>query len=87
MSYGLTPLEAYAIGTKVAISSDAFSMEILRGEPGVAISEPDVNEWAKKISNLIDRTNVDINRNVVPTWEDFYDHRYGVLSDCEIVNI
>jgi glycosyltransferase involved in cell wall biosynthesis len=87
MSYGLTPLEAYGIGTKVVISSDAFAKEILRGEPGVTISEPVVNEWANKLSNLIDRTNVDINRSVIPTWEDFYDLRYEVLSGRGIVNI
>jgi glycosyltransferase involved in cell wall biosynthesis len=87
MSYGLTPLEAYGVGTKVAISSDAFAKEILRGEPGVITSEPNVNEWANKLSNLIDRTNVDINKSVIPTWEDFYDHRYEVLSGRGIVNI
>jgi glycosyltransferase involved in cell wall biosynthesis len=85
MSYGLTPLEAYGVGTKVAISSDAFAKEILRDEPGVISSEPDVNEWANKLSNLVDRTNVDINKSVIPTWEDFYDHRYEVLSGRGIV--
>lgn len=87
MSYGLTPLEAYGLGTKVAISSDTFAMEILRGEPGVVISEPDVDEWANKLSSLIDKSDVDINRKVIPTWEGFHNHRYEILSERGIINI
>lgn len=81
MSYGLTPLEAYGLGTKVAVSSDAFAMELLRGEPGVVITDPDVEAWAKSLSDLLDTSHDSLNRSVVPTWEDFYEHRYDVLSD------
>lgn len=78
-AYGLVPLEAYVLGTKVAISSDSGVQEIISGEPGVEIISPEVAAWREGLSELLDAPAHTPNRAVVPTWEDYFDDKYEVF--------
>jgi len=70
MSYGLAPLEAYALGTPVALSVDTYCRELLEGEPGVAVADPEPAAWADCLAGLLDDTATP-RPGVVPTWEEF----------------
>lgn len=54
MSYGLTPLEAVRANTKVAISTDAYANELIKGENGVAVIPPEVDQWVIGLRELLD---------------------------------
>lgn len=79
MSYGLTPLEAYSMGTKVALSSDAFAHEILENQPGVTVVPPKVNDWVGALDELLG-AEFDIKRNIVPTWKTYCVEKHRIVS-------
>ncbi|MBV0925227.1 glycosyltransferase family 4 protein [Halomicroarcula limicola] len=71
MSYGITPLEAYAMRTPVAVSSDAFVHEVLDQSPGVKVIPPSVDAWVSKLPELLDANPNDLDPSIVPTWDEF----------------
>ena len=81
MSYGLVPLEAYSMDTKVALSTDAYVKELLEGSEGVAVSEPDVSAWADCLDELIDRETNGADTDVVPTWEKYCERKHRILRE------
>jgi len=70
MSYGLAPLEAYALGTPTALSTDTYCRELLEGEPGVAVADPEPDGWAGCLAGLLDGADTP-RSGVVPTWAAF----------------
>jgi glycosyltransferase involved in cell wall biosynthesis len=70
MSYGITPLEAYAMRTPVAVSADAFVHEVLDGHPGVCVVDPTVEDWERALAELLEAPE-DPDPSVVPTWDEF----------------
>lgn len=80
MSYGLAPLEAYSIGTKVGISVDTYVREILEDHPGVKVTKPTPENWAETIDTLLNRPNIDPNTDIIPTWESFSSQKYDALK-------
>ena len=85
MSYGLTPLEAYSLGTKIVLSSDAFVKEILADQKGIRIAEPKINDWQQTLSKLIDTTISETNLNVIPTWTRWFQNREQVLEERGLI--
>lgn len=79
MTYGLAPLEAYAMGTPVALSTDTFVHELVGDSPAVAVTPPDAAQWADSLSGLLD-TDETPDPSVVPTWEEFTDRKLDVLQ-------
>ncbi|CQR48748.1 glycosyltransferase [Haloferax massiliensis] len=71
MSYGITPLEAYAMRTPVGVSSDAFVNEVLTGKPGVEVVQPNIDEWVEMIPKLLKVDPTSIDPSIVPTWEQY----------------
>jgi len=84
VAYGLVPLEAYVLGTKVAISTDTMVKEIIADEPGVQIIAPKVSEWAVGMCDLLDAPNHIPNRTAIPTWTQYFDNKYEAMVDREI---
>lgn len=83
MSYGLTPLEAYSMGTKVALSTDAFVHEILGNQPGVEVVPPQVESWVETFDDLLG-SECNINKDVVPTWETYCEEKHRILSELGV---
>ena len=79
VAYGLVPLEAYALGTEVLISTDAMVREILEGEPGVSILPPTIDAWTQAIGARLDAPAEEVNRAVIPTWEEYCQKKHNRL--------
>ena len=79
MSYGLVPLEAYSMDTKVALSTDTYVKELLAGSEGVAVSEPTVSAWADCLDRMIDLETNGTDVEAVPTWEEYCTHKHRIL--------
>jgi glycosyltransferase involved in cell wall biosynthesis len=80
MSYGLAPLEAYALGTPVALSVDTYCRELLEGEPGAAVADPEPAAWADCLAGLLDGAGAP-DPEVVPTWEGFCWEKERLLAE------
>ena len=85
VAYGLTPLEAYVLGTKVAISTDTMVKEIIAGEPGVEILAPNVSDWESGLRELLDAPDHAPNTSVVPTWAQYFDDKYEILVGKDVL--
>jgi glycosyltransferase involved in cell wall biosynthesis len=81
MSYGLVPLEAYAMRTKVALSTDTGVREILEGEPGISVVDPDVDAWSTALVGLLESDVDTWNRDVIPTWGEFCAEKRRILAE------
>lgn len=81
VAYGLVPLEAYVMGTKIAISTDTMVQEIIGGEPGVDIIAPEVSQWEYRLDELLDSRGHNPNKSAIPTWEDYFEEKYEVLLE------
>ena len=81
MSYGLTPLEAYGMGTKLALASDTYVKELLAGEEGVAVADPTVGDWVDCLDDLLDADDVAPAADVVPTWESYCARKESLLEE------
>lgn len=68
--YGIVPLEAYGMGCKVVISSDAFAKEVLVGKPGVYESYPGRQQFASAIGRSLNSSEKP-DRLSVPTWDEY----------------
>jgi len=79
VAYGLVPLEAYVLGTKVAISTDTLVKEVIAGEPGVEVIAPSVSEWEVKLRELLSASNHIPNKSAVPTWTQYFENKYDVM--------
>jgi glycosyltransferase involved in cell wall biosynthesis len=80
MSYGLAPLEAYGVGTKLALASDTFVKERLGDEDDVVVAEPRVAAWVDALDDLLDAPAAPDHDEVVPTWESYCAEKYRVLE-------
>lgn len=85
VAYGLVPLEAYVLGTKVALSTDTMVREIIEGEPNVDIIPPRVDKWESKIGELLARPEQNPDKSAVPTWSEFGKHKYDIYKNLEIM--
>ena len=85
VAYGLVPLEAYALGTEVLISTDAMVREILEGEPGVTISPPTIEAWTRVLGSRLDDDAAEVNRAVVPTWEEYCRKKHEQLLAHDVL--
>ena len=79
-AYGLAPLEAYAIGTPIAISTDTMVRELLEGHPGVSIIRPEVSEWSASLSRLLEEPDRNFTNTIVPSWHDYFKKKYHFLQ-------
>lgn len=82
MSYGLAPLEAYGMRTKLALSSDTFVKELLADRAGVAVAEPRTGAWVDCLDDLLDaeETPGPEDVSVVPTWTEYCAEKERVLE-------
>ncbi len=82
MSYGLAPLEAYGMRTKLALSADTFVKELLGDQRGVAVAEPRTEAWVDCLDELLDADETpgadDV--SVVPTWTEYCAEKHRVLE-------
>lgn len=81
MSYGITPLEAYAMHTSLGVSTDAFVNEVLGDSPGVEVIEPTVDAWVERLPRLFEFDPSDLDPSVVPTWDDFCERMYEIAEE------
>lgn len=79
MSYGLVPLEAYSMNTKVALSTDTYVKELLAGNEGVAVAEPTASDWADCLDEMIDLETNGHDAGAVPTWEEYCERKHRIL--------
>jgi glycosyltransferase involved in cell wall biosynthesis len=86
MSYGITPLEAYAMRTPVAVSSDAFVHEVLGQSSGVEVIPPLVDEWALNLPRLLSEDFKELNSSVVPTWDEFCEKLCVLARDANVLD-
>lgn len=70
MSYGLSPLEAYGVGTPVVLSTDTYAKEILASKPATSVADPNPESWADAVATRLDSDETP-NRDTVPTWTEF----------------
>lgn len=82
MSYGLAPLEAYGMRTKLALSADTFVKELLAGAKGVAVSEPRTSAWVDCLDELLDADAAPgaADVEVVPTWSEYCARKETILE-------
>lgn len=80
VAYGLVPLEAYLMGTKVAISEDTMVREIIEGEPAVSILPPEKDAWVKGLKYLLKSTE-EPDPSILPTWEEFGEDKDAKLRE------
>jgi glycosyltransferase involved in cell wall biosynthesis len=85
VAYGLVPLEAYSLGTKIAISSDTMVKEIIGSETNVEVFEPHVDEWAIGLERLLETSESEPNTDVVPTWTEYCETKYEILNQNGLV--
>lgn len=81
MSYGITPLEAYAMRTPVGVSSDAFVQEVLSEEPGVEIIRPQAEAWTKVLPSLFSQDTSKLNISTIPTWKEYGDRLHNITLE------
>lgn len=79
MSYGLSPLEAYAIGTRVVVSTDTYAKEVIGGAPGVTTAAPTVDAWANALAEMLTATERP-DPSVVPTWQEYVDRKLELVE-------
>lgn len=84
VAYGLVPLEAYIMGTKVMISTDTMVREIIGEEPGVSVIPPDSKKWSRKFRELLQAPDHDPNISTVPTWKEFCKNTYHHYEELDI---
>jgi glycosyltransferase involved in cell wall biosynthesis len=84
MSYGLAPLEAYALGTPTALSVDTYCRELLEGQPGAAVADPEPAAWADCLAGLLEGAEPP-RRGVVPTWEAFCREKEHALREWGVL--
>lgn len=85
VAYGLVPLEAYVLGTKVALSTDTMVREIIEGEPNVTIIPPEVDKWADQIGDVLAKPEQRPNQSAVPTWSEFGNRKYEIHQDRNLM--
>ena len=87
MSYGLAPLEAYGMGTKLALSADTFVKELLADERGVTVAEPRTGDWVDSLDALLDADEEPraADLSVVPTWSEYCAEKHRILADAGIL--
>lgn len=81
MSYGITPIEAYAMKTPIAISTDAFAHEVIGDSPAVRVLEPSKNAWTEGLSDLLSSSSQISDTNITPTWEEFNELVFKKISE------
>jgi len=80
VAYGLVPLEAYLMGTPVAISTDTMVREVLEGAPGVSIIPPEIEAWVQELEQMISSPGVP-DSSILPTWQEYCRRKEAVLID------
>lgn len=81
MSYGIVPLEAYAMRTKVAISTDAFANEVIGGLSGARVVEPNMTSWVESMDELLDLQVDEFDVASIPTWFDFCRTKFDKIDE------
>ena len=77
-SFGIAPLEAFAMRTPVAVSVDAFANEVIGDRPAARVLPPDADAWAAGLDELLDAgTGGSFDTGLLPTWEAF---REGIVD-------
>jgi glycosyltransferase involved in cell wall biosynthesis len=79
MSYGLSPLEAYALSTPVVLSTDTYAKEVIGDRPGVRVAEPTVGAWTSALTSQFD-TDSRPEPSTVPTWTTYSDRRAALVD-------
>lgn len=79
VAYGLSPLEAYATGTNIVISTDTMAKEVVNGAPGVHITEPEEKKVAEKINKGL-KQEQETDRTIIPTWEEYCEKKYEAVK-------
>lgn len=79
ISYGIAPLEAYAQGTPIALSTDAFANEVLGSESGVRVVPPEETAWGAELAELL-RSEPATNPTAVPTWETYLEEKTRIVD-------
>lgn len=81
VAYGLTPLEAYVSGSKVAVSTDTVAGQIIRDNDGVWVARPTVERWTDILDEALDDTRDGRRANVVPTWDEYCERKFDEVAD------